>query len=363
MTDLNARTADPVSIVQSYLEAFGSGDVEATLKWVHPDAVWRVDGQPGLVPVGLIRGREGVRGWLMRFGKGIAPMTFSVNRWLSDAQTVVALGRFRLRVKPALGLVDSDYALRFDVKDGMVVRYQMFEDSFLLGAARVTSDMVRQNRINGTDYTWEDRGQGTSVILLHGLFLSREAWAPVVRDLASDHRVIAFDMPGHGQSGWRDGLDLDTMADDLALWIEENGAEPAILIGHSQGGMVALRMAARYPHLVARLVLMNTSARAEYSERLEDWTAKRDQLLKKNPTSAKALEAAVLYRKDVTGELNAISAPVHVLAGAEDHATPPELGQEIATGVQQGRCDVIPSLGHHILIDQPQAVMDAVRGA
>ena len=362
MTNLAPRTIDPLSVVQSYLAAFGSGDVKATLAWVHPEAVWRVDGQPGLVPVGLIRGREGVRGWLTRFGGGIEPMDFSVRQWLSDAQTVVALGRFRLRVKPALGVVDSDYALRFQVKDGLVSHYQMFEDSYLLGMARQTPVVVRQNRINGTDYAWEDAGQGASVILLHGLFLGREVWEPVVRDLEADHRVVTFDMPGHGQSGWREGLDLDAMADDLALWIEENGAMPAIVVGHSQGGMVALRLAARYPYLIDRVVLLNTSARAEYAERLPDWKIRRDELSEATPLLAKALEAAVLERKDITDLLPAISVPVHVLAGGEDDATPPELGQEIAAQVQHGQCDVLTGVGHRILIDQPQAVVRAVRG-
>src|SRR3546814_3377592 len=86
-------------------------------------------------------------------------------------------------------------------------------------------------------------------------------------------------MPGHGASGWRDGLDLDGIAEDIALWIIEHGAAPVTIVGHSKGGMIAMRLAARYPALVERLVLVNTSARAEYPDRLEAWRERRGELL------------------------------------------------------------------------------------
>src|SRR3546814_7889352 len=87
-------------------------------------------------------------------------------------------------------------------------------------------------------------------------------------------------MPGHGASGWRDGLDLDGIAEDIALWIIEHGAAPVTIVGHSKGGMIAMRIAARYPALVERLVLVNTSARAEYPDRLEAWRERRAELLR-----------------------------------------------------------------------------------
>src|SRR3546814_11346287 len=86
----------------------------------------------------------------------------------------------------------------------------------------------------------------------------RSFWAEQVRALSDTRQCVTLDMPGHGASGWRDGLDLDGIAEDIALWIIEHGAAPVTIVGHSKGGMIAMRIAARYPALVERLVLVNT---------------------------------------------------------------------------------------------------------
>lgn len=69
--------------------------------------------------------------------------------------------------------MDSDYAIRFTIRDGLIARYQIFEDSLLIAAARHSDAAARQTRINGTLYGWDDRGSGPPVLFLHGLFLSR----------------------------------------------------------------------------------------------------------------------------------------------------------------------------------------------
>jgi len=192
---------------------------------------------------------------------------------------VIALGRFRHRVQPTDAIVDSDYAIRFTIRGGRIARYQIFEDSLLIAMARHSDAIARQARLNEVLYGWDDSGCGRTIIFLHGLFLNRQFWAPVIDRLGEGHRCVAFDMPGHGVSTWRNGLDLDGIADDLALWIVENGAAPATIVGHSQGGMIALRLAGRHPDAVKRLVLVNTSARPEYPERIDAWRARRGALL------------------------------------------------------------------------------------
>src|SRR3546814_18728580 len=82
----------------------------------------------------------------------------------------------------------------------------------------------------------------------------RSFWAEQVRALSDTRQCVTLDMPGHGASGWRDGLDLDGIAEDLALWIIEHGAAPVTTVGPSQGGVIALRIPARYPAPVAQRV-------------------------------------------------------------------------------------------------------------
>src|SRR3546814_2103541 len=98
---------DPGSAVQRYFAAFGAGDIDAAMACVHPDAIWHVDGDPAVGTVGIIRGREAVRGWLKRFPDSFRPLAFSVKRMIGDGAAVIALARFRHRVVPN-GAIRSD---------------------------------------------------------------------------------------------------------------------------------------------------------------------------------------------------------------------------------------------------------------
>lgn len=154
-------------------------------------------------------------------------------------------------------------------------------------------------------YSWDDTGQGPPLVFLHGLFLDRTVWQPAVKALSPERRCLAFDMPGHGPSTWRAGLDLDGIAADIALWIAEHGAAGATPVGHSQGGMVALRNAMLRPDLIGRLVLANTSARAEYRDRPPAWRECRTALLG-NDAARAALSASIKELKTISESLEMI---------------------------------------------------------
>jgi pimeloyl-ACP methyl ester carboxylesterase len=363
--------------------------------------VWHIDGNPNVVTVGIIRGREAVRAWLIRFPQGFRPLNFSVDRLLTDQNDVIAIGRFRHRVLPHESIVDSDYVIRFTIQDGLIIRYQIFEDTLLIAQARASAAKARTTRLNGTLYGWDDVGQGKPVIFLHGLFLDRSFWHRQLQELGNRRRCVSFDMPGHGISTWRTGLTLDGIAEDIGLWLEENNATPATIVGHSQGGMIALRLAARFPQLVDQLILVNTSAQAEPPERLPKWRKWQDALLgcdeersamfndiQRLTTSAEwlashpnealkehaimmkhtppllsaALSAAVFERDDTRDFLADITPPVMVLSGALDQATPPPLGKEIAVSVPFGQAITISDAAHHLPAEAPEQVTKAILG-
>jgi pimeloyl-ACP methyl ester carboxylesterase len=96
------------------------------------------------------------------------------------------------------------------------------------------------------------------VLLIHGANANlRELWAPFAEELARDFRVIAMDRPGMGYSTRprRNGHKLTTQARLAAAVLRETGG-PAIVVGHSLGAAVALRLALDAPNLVAGLVLL-----------------------------------------------------------------------------------------------------------
>jgi non-heme chloroperoxidase len=86
-------------------------------------------------------------------------------------------------------------------------------------------------------------GQGTPVVLVHGLGCSHRHWMPVARRLARRHRVFAWDARGHGQCTALPGarITLDRLARDLHLLLEHFELERVALVGHSMGALTVLR--------------------------------------------------------------------------------------------------------------------------
>lgn len=103
--------------------------------------------------------------------------------------------------------------------------------------------------------------QGQSILLLHGGGQSRSAWRGAARRLAAaGYRACAFDLRGHGDSDWSPdaAYGLDAFVMDLVAAIEAMGS-PAILVGASFGGHVAVLTAARRPDLCRALLLADVT--------------------------------------------------------------------------------------------------------
>ena len=97
---------------------------------------------------------------------------------------------------------------------------------------------------------------GPPLVLLHGLGGSRSNWAFVAPELARTRRVLVVDLPGHGRSTALPAAPgLGPYADRVAKLLEDEGHAPADVVGHSFGGLVGIRLAARRPELVRSLVL------------------------------------------------------------------------------------------------------------
>lgn len=103
------------------------------------------------------------------------------------------------------------------------------------------------------------KGQGSPVLLLHGIASSIYTWSEVLPELALDHDVVALDFPGHGGSEVRPALspaELVRVVDSFAVGL---GLRRFDLVGHSLGGAIASVTAARDPARVRRLVLIDAA--------------------------------------------------------------------------------------------------------
>ncbi len=118
---------------------------------------------------------------------------------------------------------------------------------------------------NGITINYRCAGEGTDVVLIHGLATNHAFWhfnivLPLVRD---SHRVTVYDLRGHGYSMMPpSGYTSAHMAEDLHCLLNHLEIPRAHLIGHSLGGVIALHYAAVYPERVASLTIADSRVRA-----------------------------------------------------------------------------------------------------
>ena len=98
-------------------------------------------------------------------------------------------------------------------------------------------------------------GAGRPVVLLHGLFGSARNFGAIARKLEEGARVLALDLRNHGASPHAPDMSYAAMAADVIETLAARAALPAVLIGHSMGGKVAMRVALDRPEAVAGLVV------------------------------------------------------------------------------------------------------------
>jgi pimeloyl-ACP methyl ester carboxylesterase len=124
----------------------------------------------------------------------------------------------------------------------------------------LTSNFAR----NGDILTaYHDEGQGDALLLLHGFTGSKLDFHDQLQWFTDRYRVLAPDNRGHGESsnlGRADAYSLDILVDDLAGYLDTLDVQQCHLLGHSMGGMVAMRFALRHADRLKSLILMDTAA-------------------------------------------------------------------------------------------------------
>lgn len=99
------------------------------------------------------------------------------------------------------------------------------------------------------------------IVVLHGLLGSSRNWQSVATALAADRPVTALDLRNHGLSPHADTHSYEAMVADVAEWLAARGEGPALVLGHSMGGKVAMALACRRPESVAGVVVVDIAPR------------------------------------------------------------------------------------------------------
>ncbi len=113
--------------------------------------------------------------------------------------------------------------------------------------------------LHGERIAYVDEGSGEVLLLLHGMAGSSQTWRSVIKPLSRHFRVIAPDLPGHGESNKpRSDYSLGAFAVLLRDLLDELGVTSATIVGHSLGGGVAMQFLYQHPDYAQRLILIGS---------------------------------------------------------------------------------------------------------
>ncbi|MEW6472007.1 MAG: alpha/beta fold hydrolase [Actinomycetota bacterium] len=249
---------------------------------------------------------------------------------------------------------------------------------------------------DGRTLCFGECGAGPPVMLLHPIGLSGSCWSPLAAELAGHHRVLTPDLAGHGGTDAPAGpFTIEALADDVAELLRAETSEPAVTVGLSMGGVVALALAQRHPDLVGALVIINSAARvpdgfadavraradrtraggmaAVADETLARWFTPafaarepaavaeiRRQLLAGDP-EVHANAWLALAAADVEPGLASVRQPMLVVTGSQDLSVPAEIGARTASLAPNGRHVHLEGAGHMSPLEEPARLSATIR--
>lgn len=240
---------------------------------------------------------------------------------------------------------------------------------------------------NGIDLYYEIHGEGEPLLLIMGLSLSSKSWFRTIPALSKQYKVIVFDNRGVGLSGKPNSpYSIELMADDAKAVLDAAGVESAHIYGISMGGMIAQRLALKYPERIRSLILGCTTSGGE--KHVQPSTEVSMLMLSRASSTATPEEMAwatapILYSQsfienrgdliaediqrrieipvlpyaymlqlqaclshDTYNEIHQIKAPVLVIHGDEDRLVPYENGVTLAEKIPNAEFLTIKGAGH-----------------
>ena len=229
------------------------------------------------------------------------------------------------------------------------------------------------------------------IALTHSLAMDGDFWRPVIDELGEAATVVTWDCRGHGASDKPPGpYTVELFADDLAAVLDAAGMETVTAAGASMGGMVTLAFGLRRRERVKALGLIDTTA--WYGpDAPADWQARAAKAKAEgfaaltafqqtrwfsdafrqahpdvvrdcigvfcaNDLAAYAETCRMLGAANLIDGLPQIAAPVAILVGEEDYATPVSMAEQLHEGITGSTLEVIPAARHLTPLERPDLI-------
>jgi len=244
--------------------------------------------------------------------------------------------------------------------------------------------------IRGIQLHYDDRGEGSPIIFVHGHPFDHTMWKYQVPRFSPEHRLIMPDLRGYGRTDVTPGkVMLDEMALDIRHLMEALHIDSAVLCGLSMGGQIVLDFYRLFPEKVKALVIVDSDARGETPETHKQRLQKADTIIAtgmrqhtddtihqyiapasmNNPpvyahlyemmSSTAAEGAAAAHRgradrRDHLSFLPTIRIPTLIVVGEEDYFTPLPIAKLMSDRIPGAELAVIPAAGHLPNMEAPE---------
>jgi len=249
-------------------------------------------------------------------------------------------------------------------------------------------------KINNINISVKQAGNGQDMILIHGIFASKEIMNPLFEYYADKYHVVSFDVRGHGKSDKPAKFDLDDYADDLKELINELNLHSPIVIGLSMGSYIALKTAEKYPKLLSKIVLLGTRGKGEislmekaYEENhgntnidLKEMGRPISKRVYAPPTTPQQIADfyrgnrseveltneerknvyASLSHYDMISDADKVEIPVLLLVGEYDKINPPEESVKVRDCLPTSELVIIKDAGHIVFLEKEDEVISLI---
>lgn len=246
-----------------------------------------------------------------------------------------------------------------------------------------------------TNIAYKEEGTGEVLLLIHGFCGSSGYWGKVIPMLSEKYRVIAIDLPGHGESKALDSVkDIEQYALVLKDFLEELGIEKVTMFGHSLGGYITLGFAEKYNQYLSGFSLIHSTGFPDSEEAKKGRIASADKIEKAGidifidglvpklfapenveshkqsmeevkkigyevqPQGAKNALLAMKNRKDRTEILEKTELPVLLIAGESDQLIPAD--KTFTASGENIKQVVIEGAGHMSMYEAPDELGNAI---